>query len=180
MGSSRSVSKPEPISFFQSTDCRIDFIVEGTGILGERIFQGLPPIPTTSYPVDISVFNIQSIPPNLSHSHKIQWLLKHKYLPRIQRGSIVFDPDPAQEDAALARSYLQPLVEDCVRTLGEAPCRFAFVNLSMKSMPKTSGFLDLEFALLIEDDSPPNREYFEKLNSLLRMKVRCSAEAVKY
>ncbi len=63
------------------------------------------------------------------------------------------------------------LISDCFALLGFPPCKYAFVSMGSMSRNETSPFSDLEFAIIIDKDSPQNREYFRNLTRLLEVKI---------
>lgn len=63
------------------------------------------------------------------------------------------------------------MITDCIRQLGSPPCLYTIVSMGSMSRQEASLFSDLEFAILIDKDSPNHREYFRKLTRLLHLKV---------
>ncbi len=66
---------------------------------------------------------------------------------------------------------LQQTVESIYPILGKPPCAFHFVGVGSSGLKAMNPYSDLEFGVLIGDDTPENREYFEKLVEWLEIRV---------
>jgi Putative nucleotidyltransferase DUF294 len=63
------------------------------------------------------------------------------------------------------------LVADCMATLGRPPCQYALIGLGSLSRSEMCPYSDFEFAILIEEPTVKNRNYFNALVELLELKV---------
>ena len=68
-------------------------------------------------------------------------------------------------------NFVMELANDCIRILGTPPCSWAMISLGSLSRKEMSPYSDLEFALLIEKETPQVREYFRKFGLLLGLKI---------
>lgn len=67
--------------------------------------------------------------------------------------------------------FVGTMIEEMYPILGKPPCEFAILGLGSLARKEMSPYSDLEFALIIKDDSPENQIYFRKMVRWLEMKV---------
>jgi ankyrin repeat protein len=68
-------------------------------------------------------------------------------------------------------SLTQNLLKPCFALLGPPPCRYAFLGLGSMARGEMSPYSDLECAIVIEKDTPENKEYFRQLTRLLELQM---------
>jgi hypothetical protein len=69
------------------------------------------------------------------------------------------------------KDFIGRLVETCIADFGPAPCVYAFIGFGSFEKNSMTPYSDLEFAVLIEVDTPEHREYFRNLNYLLMARI---------
>lgn len=69
------------------------------------------------------------------------------------------------------QKFLSHLIKGCVELLGPPPTSYAIMGLGSMSRSEMSPYSDVEFAILIEEESTENLTYFRNLSRLLELKV---------
>jgi tetratricopeptide (TPR) repeat protein len=69
------------------------------------------------------------------------------------------------------KQLIGALVADCIATLGPPSCQYALMGLGSLSRSEMCPYSDFEFAILIDESSIKNRNYFNALVELLELKV---------
>ncbi len=82
-----------------------------------------------------------------------------------------FSPDILQQLTADFRSLLSHLLLDAQALLGPPPVDWSCLGLGSMARGEMSPFSDLEFAFLIEEETPEALDYFRKLARLLQIQV---------
>ncbi|MCE5317848.1 MAG: tetratricopeptide repeat protein [Parachlamydia sp.] len=67
--------------------------------------------------------------------------------------------------------FVEAMIQEMYPLLGDPPCEFALIGLGSLARQEMSPYSDLEFALLIKEDTPANRNYFRKMVRWLEIKV---------
>jgi tetratricopeptide (TPR) repeat protein/predicted nucleotidyltransferase len=67
--------------------------------------------------------------------------------------------------------FFKILVKQSVDTLGAKPCDYAMIAFGSLAREEVTPYSDLEFGILIEEDTSMNREYFKRLTTLIHLKV---------
>ena len=73
---------------------------------------------------------------------------------------------------------IQQMVEDAYGMLGEPPCRYAILGLGSMAREEITPYSDMEWAILIEEETTDSRKYFNYLAELLAIKVTSLGETV--
>ncbi|KIC73194.1 hypothetical protein DB41_JN00020 [Neochlamydia sp. TUME1] len=69
------------------------------------------------------------------------------------------------------KNFFSILVNQAIDALGAAPCEYAMIGFGSLAREEMTPYSDLEFGILIQEDTPVNRKYFRNLTSLLHLKV---------
>nr|WP_166155624.1 tetratricopeptide repeat protein [Neochlamydia sp. AcF84]NGY95002.1 hypothetical protein [Neochlamydia sp. AcF84] len=69
------------------------------------------------------------------------------------------------------KDFFKILVEQSIDTLGAAPCEYAMIGFGSLAREEMTPYSDLEFGILIQEDSEDNREYFKRLTNLIHLRV---------
>lgn len=67
--------------------------------------------------------------------------------------------------------FIQKLIHQSIKQLGEPPCGYAFIGLGSLSGGKMTPYSDLESVILIQEDTEEVRKYFRNLATLLNIKL---------
>ncbi|MBS4166818.1 hypothetical protein NEOC65_001915 [Neochlamydia sp. AcF65] len=63
------------------------------------------------------------------------------------------------------------LVMQALNHIGDEPCEYAMIGFGSLAREEMTPYSDLEFGILIAEDTPLNRKYFQNLTSLIHLKV---------
>ncbi|MBS4167227.1 Uncharacterized protein NEOC65_002333 [Neochlamydia sp. AcF65] len=69
------------------------------------------------------------------------------------------------------KSFFKILVKQSIDTLGAEPCEYAMIGFGSLAREEMTPYSDLEFGILIKEDTSINREYFKRLTTLIHLKV---------
>ncbi|KIC75603.1 hypothetical protein DB41_HJ00030 [Neochlamydia sp. TUME1] len=87
--------------------------------------------------------------------------------------------DPSSEEVRMLykeialgmKDYFKALVNQAIDVLGPAPCEYAMIGFGSLAREEMTPYSDLEFGILIQEDSKDNKKYFKRLTTLIHLKV---------
>lgn len=74
--------------------------------------------------------------------------------------------------------FLARLFQESEAILGEPPCKYSVMGLGSMALKTITPYSDLEFAIIIERNTPEIKEYFKKLTQLVHFRVINLGETV--
>ncbi|KIC76714.1 hypothetical protein DB41_EY00250 [Neochlamydia sp. TUME1] len=97
----------------------------------------------------------------------------------IEKKIQAFSGDPSAEEVRelyreITRSvkeFFSNLVNQSIEALGAKPCEFAMIGFGSLAREEMTPYSDLEFGILVQENTPTTRKYFKSLTFLLHLQV---------
>ncbi|MBS4167226.1 hypothetical protein NEOC65_002332 [Neochlamydia sp. AcF65] len=98
---------------------------------------------------------------------------------QIEKKMQTFPEDPSFEEVRElyreitqgVKSFFSILVNQSEEALGASPCEYAMIGFGSLAREEMTPYSDLEFGILVQENTPTTRKYFKSLTFLLHLKV---------
>ncbi|KIC73172.1 hypothetical protein DB42_CG00050 [Neochlamydia sp. EPS4] len=102
-----------------------------------------------------------------------------KFRQEIEEKIQLIRPNPSPEEvrelyseiALWIKNFFKSLVDQAQEVLEAAPCEYAMIGFGSLAREEMTPYSDLEFGILMQEDTFGNRDYFRRLTTLLHLKV---------
>ncbi|WP_155117565.1 tetratricopeptide repeat protein [Neochlamydia sp. TUME1] len=102
-----------------------------------------------------------------------------KFRVEIEKKIQLIRPNPSPEEvrelyseiAQWIKTFFKHLVDQAQEILGPSPCEYAMIDFGSLAREEMTPYSDLEFGVLIQEDTFGNKDYFRRLTALLHLKV---------
>ncbi|BBI18269.1 tetratricopeptide repeat protein [Neochlamydia sp. S13] len=97
----------------------------------------------------------------------------------IEKKIQAFSGDPSTEEVRelyreitqSVKEFFSNLVNQSIEALGTSPCEFAMIGFGSLAREEMTPYSDLEFGILVQENTPTTRKYFKSLTFLLHLLV---------
>ena len=76
-----------------------------------------------------------------------------------------------EDISKLMKDLITCMVEDCMQIMSSPPCKFSILGLGSTAREEATPYSDLEFCILVEENTDAVQQYFTNFANLLHLKV---------